>query len=183
MVVSAHARARVMTEFVTPMIAAFPRKDLRGETGISAAAEQYIQALGRCSVEQLRGGFVKVRDEREWAGWPSIAECVKACAQAARWEAPTVPPQRVTVDEAMRSEIGQEAVRSGFAADLVMHVREWGTMPGEKDLAGMRRAAGTAMATLRSLEADPEGFKQATFLRQQHDRIERETALARMYAT
>ena len=190
MILTEAQRESVNDWFLNAMVALFaPPFHLKATEPIRLALEQYTEALARFTGVELQAGWSRVREEHKTKNWPVLADCVKACqgarqgARAAKKHVEEQALVKVSLDELMRSDVGQDAIKAGQAQYLEAAWRGAGaSWPEDLDRFRRREPAEKCMAVSMATLADWPDCKDKTDLQSMGRRMqERETKLAERY--
>ena len=190
MILTEAQRESVNDWFLDKMCAVFaPPFHLKEAGPMRLALNEYTESLARFNNMELDSGWKRTRETHKTKNWPTIEACVTACQgarQGARAEKKHTEDQarvRVSLDELMRSDVGQDAIRAGQAQYLEAAWRGAGaTWPEDLDRFRGREPAEKCMATAMATLDTWDDCKDKADLQSMGRRMqERETKLAERY--
>ncbi len=116
-----------------------------------ALADEYSRVLKKFSRDTLRRAVDFLAETHKYRRWPSVAEMLAACRKADP-QSPTVPPanavdRRQLVAEILRSNLGQQALKSGYGHSVRLFVEDHGRPPNAAQFQQMAAASKRARNT------------------------------------
>lgn len=172
---------RVWSEVIEQMLVLyFPPSDAENEADLTeqcgVALKAYVADLAEFSADTLAQGWAKARRINQGKGWPTIQVIRSACQEEAALAVSSAPlkPAKETgfkrfdqqAEAAMRTNLGQRAMREGWGWELFCHVRDGGDVPTEIRVINRLKAAPDRAAN--AMAGIPEAHKMHDVLRDLH---------------